>query len=79
MTRKGTRFLFDDEKGSVTVETPKKNKIVLDDDAEEITLSDPHGNAVTLSADGVEIKSAKDLVLDAGGNVEIKGRKVDVK
>lgn len=79
VTRQGTLFLLDDEKGSVTIETPKKNKVLLDDGGETITLSDPHGNSVTLSADGVEIKSAKDFVVDAGGNVEIKGKKVDVR
>ncbi len=79
VTRKGTTVAFDDERAAVRIETPGKNKIVVDDDAETIETSDQHGNSLTLSKDGVTIKSAKDVIIDAGGNVEIKGKKVDVK
>ena len=80
VTKKGTVIGFaDGDKASIRIETTNENKIVIDDDAETIELSDQHGNSVTLSKDGVVIKSAKDLVLEADGNVEIKGQKVDVK
>ena len=38
-----------------------------------------HGNLITMDANGIEIKSAGDVKIDAGGNVEIIGQKVDVK
>lgn len=80
VTKKGTTIGFvDGDKPSVFIETANKNKLLLDDDAEEITLSDQHGNKITMSKDGVVIKSAKDFKIDASGNVEIKGSKVDVK
>lgn len=88
VTRAGTVLEFSDaEKPAVRIETPNANQILLDDDAEEITITDQHGNSATLSADGVTVKSAKDLIfeadgdikVEAGGNVEIKGSKVDVK
>lgn len=96
VTKKGTTIGFvDAEKPSVFIETANKNKLLLDDDGETIVLSDQHGNCITMSKDGIEIKSAKDLKIDAGGaaevktskdfkidasgNVEIKGSKVDVK
>ena len=80
VTKKGTTIGFvDGDKPSVFIETANKNKLLLDDDAEEITLSDQHGNKITMNKDGVMIKSAKDFKLDASGNVEIKGSKVDVK
>jgi hypothetical protein len=69
----------DDSKSSVFIQTPASNKILLDDDAETIRLSDQHGNTITMSKDGIVIKSAKDVKIDASGNVEIKGKKVDVK
>jgi Rhs element Vgr protein len=79
-TKKGTTLGFiDDEKPAVFIETPAKNKIIFDDDGEQIQISDQHGNAITMSKDGIEIKSAKDLKIEASGNVEIKGTKVDVK
>ena len=79
VTKKGTLIQFDDKKAAVSIETPKANKILLDDDAKKIEITDQHGNAITLSSDGIVIKSAKDLKMEAGGNAEIKGAKVDIK
>ena len=80
VTRKGTTIGFvDDEKASVYIETPASNKIMFDDDAQSIEVSDQHGNSIKMDKSGIEIKSAKDLKIDASGKVEIKGQKVDVK
>jgi len=81
VTKKGTTIAFvDDKKSSVFIETPGANKLLLDDDGEAIVLSDQHGNTITMNADGIEIKSAKDLILNASsGNVDIVGKKVNVK
>jgi Rhs element Vgr protein len=80
VTKKGTMIGFvDDSKSSVFIQTPESNKILLDDDAQTIRISDQHGNTITMSKDGIVIKSAKDVKIDASGNVEIKGKKVDVK
>ncbi len=80
VTKTGITIRFaDDKKAALFIETPGKNKIVLNDDAQTVEISDQHGNAITMSKDGVEIKSAKDVTIDASGNVEIKGQKVDVK
>lgn len=80
VTKTGTTISFlDDEKSAVFIETPGKNKILLDDKDQLITLSDQHGNVIKMSKAGIEIKSAKDFIIDASGKVEIKGSKVDVK
>jgi len=81
VTKKGTSISFvDDDKSSVFIQTPEKNKILLDDDAKAIKLTDQNGNSLTMDQNGVTIKSAKDFKIDAGsGNVEISGSKVDVK
>ncbi len=81
VSKKGTILGFvDSDKPAVFIETPGSNKIIFDDDAQTVQISDQHGNAITMSKDGIEIKSAKDLTIDASsGNVEIKGSKVDVK
>ncbi|MCB0207851.1 MAG: type VI secretion system tip protein VgrG [Anaerolineae bacterium] len=80
VTKTGTIIRFvDDSKSSVSIETPQANKIILDDDAQTIEIADQHGNTITMSKDGIVLKSAKDLKIDASGNVEIKGQKVDVK
>ena len=80
VTKKGTTIGFvDGDKASVFIQTANKNKLLLDDDAEEVSLADQHGNKITMNKDGIVLKSAKDFKIDASGNVEIKGSKVDVK
>lgn len=80
VTKGGTRIAFtDDKKASVIVETADKNTILLDDDKALVAISDKHGNKITMDKDGIKIVSAKDLNLEAPGNVVIKGAKVDVK
>lgn len=76
---KVTLGFIDDDKPAVFIETPGKNKIIFDDDGEVVQISDQHNNSITMNKDGIEIKSAKDLKIEASGNVEIKGSKVDVK
>jgi Rhs element Vgr protein len=80
VTKKGTTIRFvDDEKASVFIETPQKNKIRFDDGSEGIYISDQHGNTLTMDQNGIKLKSAKDLTIEASGNVEIKGSKVNMK
>lgn len=80
VTRAGVVIGFlDKDKASVFIETPKGRKILLDDDAEKIELTDANDNAITMDKSGIVIKSGKDFKIDASGNVEIKGQKVDVK
>ena len=80
VTRSGATIgIVDDEKAQVFIETPGGNKLLLDDDGGALQLTDQNGNEIIMDANGVTIKSAKDLTLEASGNVEIKGAKVDVK
>jgi uncharacterized protein involved in type VI secretion and phage assembly len=80
VTRGGTTIGFKDgEKPSFFIESSKKNRMVFDDEKERLEISDQHENKITLDKDGITIKSAKDLKIEASGNVEIKGTKVDVK
>ncbi|MDD2661950.1 MAG: phage baseplate assembly protein V, partial [Methylococcales bacterium] len=79
VSKKGMVIGFDDEKAIVYIETPGKNTITLDDDGKKIELKDQHGNCITMDDKGITLKSAKDFKLEASGDVEIKGTKVDIK
>jgi Rhs element Vgr protein len=80
VTKTGISIKFiDEKKPALLIETPNSNKIVLDEDAKMIQIVDQHNNSITMNQEGIEIKSAKDVKIDAKGNVEIKGQKVDVK
>lgn len=80
VTRSGIVIKFiDDEKASILIETPEANKFILNDDEQKIEIADQHGNTLTMSADGIEIISANNLIIEASGDVEIKGSSVDIK
>lgn len=78
ITRSEIKFLFDDEKKSVTIETPGGKKVVIDDDAGEITLQDENSNTIKMSSDGISIESGKDLILKATGDVSIEGMNIEI-
>ncbi|MCB0428632.1 MAG: type VI secretion system tip protein VgrG [Flavobacteriales bacterium] len=79
VTRGELKLTFNDDKLSITLETPNGNKLLLSDDEGGIQFEDENGNKVTLSSDGVVIESAKDLNLKASGDVNIEGTNVTVK
>jgi uncharacterized protein involved in type VI secretion and phage assembly len=71
-TRSKMHIQFDDEKKSITIDTPSGNKIVLNEDQESILIQDQHGSKVQLSGSGIELISPKDIKMEAGGKIEIK-------
>jgi Rhs element Vgr protein len=81
VTKTGTTIQFtDDQQSAILIKTPDARIITLDDEGKMIQIADQYGNAITMSETGITIKSAKDLMMDSsGGNVEIKGKKVDVQ
>lgn len=65
------KLTFDEEKKSITLETPGGNKVILDDDGKSLTLQDQNSNKITLSADGIVFDSAKDIKFTGKGNFSI--------
>ncbi len=70
-SREGLTLLFDDDKKVVTLETPGGHTVVMDDDDTSITLEDSNGNKIVMNRDGIEIKSIKDIKIDASVNLKI--------
>ena len=79
VTREKIRFIFNDEKKSVILETPGGKKITLDDDAKLIKLEDENSNVVTINSDGIKMESGKDIILKATGDVKVEGVNVSLK
>lgn len=73
VTRGQLKLTFDDDKKSVTIETPNGNKVDVNDDEGAILLEDENGNKVQLNSDGITLESAKDLNLKASGDFNIEG------
>jgi len=79
VTKTELKLVFDDEKKSISIETPNGNKITLSDDEGSILFEDENGNKASMSADGITLESAKDIILKASGDVKIEGTNVEVK
>jgi Rhs element Vgr protein len=79
VTRSKIKFIFDDEKKIVTLQTPAENKIIINDDEGNIVMQDQNNNKITMNSDGITIESTKDLIMKAANNVSIKGIKVEAE
>jgi hypothetical protein len=48
---------FDDDKKTITIDTPAQNTILLDDTGGQIKISDQNQNSITMDASGITITS----------------------
>ena len=79
VTRSKMKMIFNDEKSSFTLETPKGKFFILDDDAGIIKLEDDFGNKIILDQDGINIESSKDMKLKASNNYNLEALKIESK
>lgn len=79
VSRSEMKILFNDEKKSVTIETPAGKKITLDEDAGSIVIEDDNANVLTLDSSGIAMESAGDIQIKATGDVNIEGSNVNAK
>ncbi len=78
-TRSEMKLEFDDEKSSVTIETPGGNKVLIDDDGSTIVLEDLNGNKIEMTSSGIVIESAAALELKAATDLKIEGMNLTQK
>jgi uncharacterized protein involved in type VI secretion and phage assembly len=79
ITRDKLKLLFDDDKKTISIETPNGNKILLTDDEGAILLEDENGNKISMNADGITIESSADLILKASGDISLEGTNIEIK
>jgi len=79
VTRSEMKLVFDDDKKSVTVETPAGKKILVDEDSGVISLEDENNNSIVMNRDGITVKSGKDINLEASGNINMSSTNLDAK
>lgn len=77
VTKSELKFLFDDEKKSVLIETPGGKKICINEDADTIEIDDG-SNKIVLGSDGILLESGSDIIIKASGDVNIEGVNVNV-
>lgn len=86
-TRENMRLFFDDEKKTITIDTPAGNKIVIDEDTTSITIEDQNANKITLEPAGITMDSPKEINvkagtamnIEAGAALSIKGASVAIE
>lgn len=78
VTRSEMKFMFNDDKKSVVLETPAGKKITLDEDAGVIKLEDENSNVITMDSSGIKMESAGNIELKATGDLKIEGTNVTV-
>ena len=77
-TRSKMKFIFNDDKKSVILETPAGKKITVDEDAGIIQIEDENSNKMTMDSGGIKIESQGDISIKATGDVKIEGTNVTV-
>ncbi len=73
VSRSKMKLTFDDEKKTMTLETPAGNLLKLDEDEKSLTIQDQNGNKIILNDQGITIDSSKDLILKAANDVTMDG------
>ena len=79
VTRSELKFIFNDEKKSIILETPGGKKITIDEDIGEIKIEDENGNTATFDSGGITIESQGDIQIKATGDLKMEGTNVNVK
>jgi len=69
-------MVFNDDKKSVTIETPAGKSVTMDEDAGIIKLEDENGNKITLDSNGITIESKKKITLKTNDDIEVQGKNI---
>ncbi len=79
ISRSGMKFVFDDDKVSITSETPNGNKIILSEDEGSILIEDENSNKLELTSGGITMESPGDINIKASGDVNVEGVNINLK
>jgi Rhs element Vgr protein len=79
VSRSEMKMIFNDDKKSITIETPGGNKVIISEDEKKIHLEDQNGNKVTLNEDGIKLESIKDIIMKATGDMKCEGVNIEMK
>lgn len=72
VTRSGMRIHFNDDTKTISIDTPAGNSIKLNEDDSSIRIVDQNDNTATFNSSGIEMKSSRDIKIEAAGKIDIK-------
>ncbi|HPF52254.1 MAG TPA: type VI secretion system tip protein VgrG [Draconibacterium sp.] len=76
VTRSELKFIFNDEKKSIVLETPGGKIITVDDDSGEIKIEDENSNVSTFDSNGITLESQGDISIKAMGDIKLEGTNI---
>ena len=79
VTRSEMKFIFNDDKKSVVLETPGGKKITVDEDAGIIQFEDENSNKVTMDSGGIVLDSQGDISIKTTGDIKLEGTNINIK
>ncbi len=79
VSRGKMKMIFNDDKKSITMETPGGHKIEITEDDKKIQLQDMNGNKIIMNEDGITIESIKDIKMKASKDVKMEGTNMNMK
>ena len=79
VSRGKMKMIFNDDKKSITMETPGGHKIEITEDDKKIQLQDMNGNKIIMNEDGITIESIKDIKMKAARDVKMEGTNMNMK
>ncbi|MCB0628411.1 MAG: type VI secretion system tip protein VgrG [Saprospiraceae bacterium] len=71
-SRSGMKMTFDDGKKVIIIKTPGGNSLTISEEKMMIEIKDQNGNSCKMDPKGIEMKSIKDIKIDAKGKIDIK-------
>lgn len=79
VSRSEMKMIFNDDKKTITIETPGGNKVLISEDEKKIHMEDQNGNKITMSEDGIKLESIKDIIMKATGDMKCEGVNIEMK
>jgi Rhs element Vgr protein len=76
VSRSEMKLIFNDEKKSLTLQSPGGKSIAMDEDAGTLKLEDENGNKLMMNADGITIESKKKIILKTSDDIEVEGKDI---
>jgi len=79
VSREKLKWMFDDEKKIISMETPGGNKLVISEEDKGISIIDQNGNKIIMNDQGIKIESIKDFSIKASNDLKAEGMKTEIK
>lgn len=79
VSRSSMKMIFNDDKKSITIDTPAGNKMVITEEDKMIHLEDQNGNKITMNSDGITMESVKDIILKAAMDIKAEGNNISIR